>query len=72
MNCNDENRLQKIICEMGIGTWNVWKAVCFKVVCEGDFSMLLFVSTNSFFYLLFVEEGLKFRLYYLITCQKEG
>lgn len=28
---------------MGIGTWNVCKAVCFEVVCEGDFSMLLFV-----------------------------
>lgn len=43
MNCNDENGLQKIICDIGIGAWNVCKAVCFKVVCEGDFCMLLFV-----------------------------
>lgn len=42
-NCNDENRLRKIICDMGIGTWNVCKVVCFEVVCEGDFGMLLFV-----------------------------
>lgn len=37
MNCNDENVLQKIICDMGIGTWNVFKAVCFEVVCKGQF-----------------------------------
>lgn len=43
MNCNDEKRMQKIVCDMGIGTWNVCKAVCFEVVCEGDFGMLLFV-----------------------------
>ena len=51
MNCNDENGLQKIICDIGIGAWNVCKVVCFKVVCEGDFCMLLFVFNIFFFYL---------------------
>ena len=32
------------------------KAVCFKVVCEGDFGMLLFV-------LLSVDEGLEVRFF---------
>ena len=38
-----------MICDIGIGTLNVCKAVCFEVVCEGDFGMLLFVSIKSFF-----------------------
>lgn len=37
-----KNGLQKIICDIGIGAWNVCKAVCFEVVCEGDLGMLLF------------------------------
>lgn len=63
MNCNDENKLQKIVCVMGIATWNVCKAVCFEVVCEGDFGMLLFVLL---FFLLSVDEGLEDELCYLI------
>ena len=39
------------------------KAVCFKVVCEGDFGMLLFVFIIFFF--LSVYEGLEFELCYL-------
>lgn len=61
MNCNDENGLQKIICDMGIGTWNVCKVVCSEVVCEGDFSMLLFVFINILLFYLY-KEGLEFRL----------
>ena len=54
MNCNDENRLQRIICGIGIGTWNVCKAVCFEVV-YGQFWHAAFVIIKSFFYLLFLS-----------------
>ena len=44
---------------MGIGTWNVCKAVCFEVVCEGDLTCcFLFLL----FYLLSVDEGLESKL----------
>ena len=41
------------------------KQCVLKLSVKGNFGMLLFVFIKSFFYLLSVDEGLEFRLYYL-------